>query len=365
MRAQLMMRYILGEMIPTFLIGVIGFVLVLLMLQALRLTEFVLVHGVKLTTIAEMAGYMATSFLPILFPMSLLLTVLLTYGRLSADAEVVAFRAIGLNTGYIIAPAIILAVAVLVLSLQTSYHIAPWGNRQFESLISKLGSMKPGVAIKEGTFSEGFFDLVVYANKVDSSDGHLEQVFIFDERNQKAPVTVISRRGLLVQDKDHPGHRASLRLMDGDIHSSAEGRHTKIDFTTYEIFFNEALKQESNSKSPQSMTIEELGQLLQDPKLAKEQRLEVETERHKRTALGFACLVFGAIGAGIGTVSNRRNAKSGGTVIALALIVTYYILFVTAEGFARKGEVVPWLVMWVPNGLFSVAALWVLRRSWR
>lgn len=365
MRAQLMMRYILGEMIPTFFIGVIAFVLILLMFQALRLTEFVLVHGVKIATIAEMMGYLSTSFLPILFPMSLLLTVLLTYGRLSADAEVVAFRAIGLHTGSIILPAIILSVLVSILSLQTSYHIAPWGNRQFEMLIQKLGSMKPGVAIKEGTFSEGFFDLVVYANKVDSTDGHLEQVFIFDERNQAAPVTVIAKQGKLMQDKEAPGHSASLQLMDGDIHRSAEGRHTKIDFSTYELFFSDPMKEESSSKSPPSLTIEELGEKLKNPDLPKDQRLELETERHKRTALGFACILFAAIGAGLGTVSNRRNVKSGGTVICLALIVTYYILYVAAEGAARKGDLVPWLAMWLPNGLFSIAAVWALRRAWR
>ncbi len=360
-----MMRYILGEMIPTFFIGVIAFVLILLTFQALRLTEFVLVHGVKLTTVIEMMGYLSTAFLPILFPMSLLLTVLLTYGRLSADAEVVAFRAIGLNTGYIIAPAMIMSVLVSILSLQTSYHIAPWGNRQFELLISKLGSMKPGVAIKEGTFSEGFFDLVVYANKVDSTDGHLEQVFIFDERNQAAPVTVIAKQGAIMQDKDMPGHSASLRLMDGDIHRGSDGRHTKIDFSTYDIFLSDPHKEEATGKSPPSMTIEELNEKLGAPGNTADHILELKTEREKRTALGFACVLFAAIGAGIGTVSNRRNVKSGGTVIALGLIVAYYILYVACESLARKGTVTPWMAMWLPNALFTLAAGWSLRRAWR
>ncbi|HVK62098.1 MAG TPA: LptF/LptG family permease, partial [Bdellovibrionales bacterium] len=90
MRAKLVIRYVLGEMIPTFFIGVIVFVFILLMFQALRLTEFVLIHGVQVTTIVQMMGYLSTSFLPILFPMSLLFTVLLTYSRLSADSEIVA-----------------------------------------------------------------------------------------------------------------------------------------------------------------------------------------------------------------------------------------------------------------------------------
>ena len=86
-----MIRYILGEMIPTFFMGVIVFILILLTFQALRLTDYILIHGVKVLSVVEMMGFLSTSFLPILFPMSLLFAVVLTYGRLSADAEIVAF----------------------------------------------------------------------------------------------------------------------------------------------------------------------------------------------------------------------------------------------------------------------------------
>jgi lipopolysaccharide export system permease protein len=367
MRAKLMIRYLLGEMIPTFFLGVIVFVFILLMFQALRLTEFVLVHGVKLSTVALMMAYMSTSFLPILFPMSLLFAVLLTYSRLSADSEVVAFRSVGLSMSAIVAPAIILSLLIGALSLQTSYHIAPWGNRQFEVLVTKLGATKPGVTIKEGTFSEGFFDLVVYANKVDSKKGKLSQVFIFDERNPGTPLTVIAREGVLMykQDAEQAGNSAALRLIDGDIHRTSEGRHTKIDFSTYDIFLSDPATQESHNKSPQSLTIEELGTVLKDTKLETDQRLEFETEYHKRTAIAFACILFALIGVGLGTTANRRNVKSGGMVICLSLIVAYYVIFVVAEGAARKGQLPPLAAMWLANLLFSIAAVWSLRRAWR
>ena len=113
--------------------------------------------------------------------MSLLFAVLLTYGRLSSDSEIVAFRAVGLSMGSIVVPALILGILVGALSLQTSFHLAPWGNRQFEVLFTKRGATKVGVTLKEGTFAEGFFDLVVYANKVDSKLGtwvHISELYL-------------------------------------------------------------------------------------------------------------------------------------------------------------------------------------------
>lgn len=366
LRARLLIRYVLAEMIPTFFLGVVVFVFILLMFQALRLTEFVLIHGVKLTTVLQMMGFLSTSFLPILFPMSLVFTVILTYGRLSADSEIVALRAAGLSMASIATPAFLMSILVAILSLQTSFHIAPWGNRQFEVLVTKLGSMKPGVTIKEGTFSEGFFDLVVYANKVDNKAGILSDVFIYDERNGQSPITVIAKEGRLVQDPDQPGHSASLKLIDGSMHRTNEGRHTKIDFSTYFIHLFDPVTESNGAASPPSMTISELREKLNDTKLElpKEKRLEMETEFHKRIAIGLACLVFGAIGVGLGTVTNRRNVKSGGAVVSIGMIVTYWILYVSSESLARGGHVVPWLAMWMTNVLFSVGGFFLLRRIW-
>lgn len=363
-RSNLLIRYILAEMIPTFFLGVIVFVFILLMFQALRLTEFVLIHGVKLATVLQMMGYLSTSFLAILFPMSLVFTVILTYGRLSSDSELVALRASGLSMTSIAMPAFILAVLVCVLSLQTSFHIAPWGNRKFEVLVSKLGSMKPGVTIKEGTFSEGFFDLVLYANKVDNKKGELYDVFIYDERGGDAAITVIAREGRLVQDPEKPGHAASLRLLDGSIHRTTNTRHTKIDFTTYDLKLFDPVNESISSKSPPSLSITELMSGMSDPTNKKEQTLELKTEFHKRIAIGFACLVFATIGVGLGAVTNRRNVKAGGAVISIAIIVTYWILYVTSESLARNGTLPPWIAMWIANFVFSIAGIWMLRRVW-
>ena len=70
--------------------GVVVFVSILLLFQGLRLTEFILIHGVKTETILRIMMYLSISFLPVILPMSLLFSVLLTYTRLSQDSEIVA-----------------------------------------------------------------------------------------------------------------------------------------------------------------------------------------------------------------------------------------------------------------------------------
>ncbi len=358
---RLGLRYVLGEMIPPFFLGVIVFVFILLMFQLLKLTEFVLIHGVKLSVMLEMMGYMATSFLPILFPMSLLFTVLMTYGRLSADSEIVAFKAAGYNMWHISSPAILLSILVGVLSLQMALYVAPWGNRQFEVLFAKIGSTKPTAAIREGIFSEGFFNMVVYANKVDSKRNILSQVFIYDERNGS---TVIAKQGSLLLDSSKPGQNAALRLSDGSIHRSSEGRHTKIDFANYDVYLSDPANESFRDKSPPSLTFDELKQKLRDTTLKPEQTRTFKAEFHRRFSISTACFIFALIGVGLGTSTNRRNARGGGMVICLALIVGYWILYIVGDSLAKNGTLTPWVGMWMANFIFSIAAAITLKRAW-
>lgn len=356
--------YILSEIIPSFLLGVFIFICVLLMFQALRLTEFILVHGIRYTTIIKIMGYMSISFLPMLMPMSLLFAILLSYNRLSMDSEIIALKASGVNSGSIILPSILFALLVSFVSSQTTYYLAPWGNRQFEVLINRLGNTKAAASIKEGTFSEGFFDLVVYANKVDSQSGSLSDIFIYDEKNPKAPVTIVATDGQIIPDSSRPGHAVLLRLFKGQIHRTGEN-HTVINFDSFDVFLNDPIKFEEKQKTSSSLNFTELQQLRKNPILKPEQRHEYEIEYHKRTALSVACLVFCFIGLAFGIVTNRRSGKSSGFVLSIGFIILYWIVYLSFESLVRSNKIpITWLGIWLPNMLFTAYALYKLKKSW-
>jgi lipopolysaccharide export system permease protein len=334
------------------------------MFQALRLTEFMLVHGIKSSTILKIMGYMSISFLPMLMPMSLLFAILLTYNRFSMDSEIIALKASGVNTFSIIIPSIVFAVAVTFTSSQTTYFLAPWGNRQFEVLINRLGNTKAAASIKEGTFSEGFFDLVVYANKVDSQNGSLHDVFIYDEKEPSSPVTVVASEGQIIPDSNRPGHSVLLRLFKGQIHRTGEN-HTVINFDSYDVYLNDPIKFEEKKKSLSSLNVSELEYLRHSENLNADQRHEYDIEYHKRTAVSFACLVFCLIGLAFGIVTNRRSGKSSGFVLSVGFIILYWVVYLTFESLVRSNKIpITWLGIWLPNMLFAVYALYKLRKSW-
>lgn len=355
--------YLFFEIWPSLILGVLVFIFILLMAQALRLTEFVLIHGIALETVLEMMSYLSVSFLPAILPMSLLFSVILTYGRLSQDSEIVALKAVGYSQAALTAPAAVLAILVAILSAQTSFTIAPWGNRQFEVLITKLSQTRAGATLKEGTFSEGFFDMVVYANKVNSETGELEKVFIYDGRSSDLPLTMISKSGQIIQDPKMPGHSVLLQLKDGDIHRKGE-THTKIKFGTYEVKLTDPIKEELRAKTPPSLTLSEISDQLKFNQLTDNDRRILRIEWHKRWAISIACVIFGILGVGLGTQTNRRTQKSGGLVVSLGVIIGYWLLYVTFEGMARSNQIPVIFALWTPNAVFALFTIYRMKLIW-
>jgi lipopolysaccharide export system permease protein len=350
-------------MLPGFILGMTVFVSIILMFQILRLTDFAISHGLEISVVAEIISYVCISMLPALFPMSLLFSVLMTYGRLSNDSEIVAMKAAGLSMNTLMTPALILSFFVAIISAQTSFYLAPWGNRKFEVLYTRAASSKPAVAIKAGTFSEGFFDMVVYANEVDSEKGTLKNVFIYDPRDPNSPLTIIAKSGKIIPDPEKPGHNILLRLNDGDIHRKSE-THTKIKFDSYDIKLIDPIKIEEHDKSPQSMTLTDLKKSLARTDLNEEDQRTLMTEWHKRWAIAFLCIVFGVLGVGLGTNTNRRTQKAGGMIMCVIVIVVYWGSYVTFEGLSRNGQMPPLLAMWIPNFIFGFLGIETLRRNW-
>src|SRR4030066_434249 len=99
--------YILKEVFPIFLIGLMIFTFILLMDKILKLIELIVSRGVNLSQILMLLLFISPSFLIFTIPMSVLLAILLAFGRLSTDSEITALKASGISLYQLFLPVII------------------------------------------------------------------------------------------------------------------------------------------------------------------------------------------------------------------------------------------------------------------
>lgn len=94
---------------------------------------------------------------------------------------------------------------------------------------------------------------------------------------------------------------------------------------------------------------------------AAEQRIaRYEVEVHKKLTLSFACIVFVLLGVPLAI----RFPRGGlGMVIAASSVIfaIYWVGLIGGEDLADRGLAPPWISMWIPNVLFTLVGLALVR----
>ncbi|NBY19744.1 YjgP/YjgQ family permease [bacterium] len=356
-------KYMAVEVLGSFLMGTAIFLLIMLTFQAIRLSEFVVVHQVGMKDVGRISVYLMLSFVPIAVPIAFLFSVLMGISRANSEGEVVALQSNGISLFQMFLPLGIFSVVITLVTLYSALYSVPQGNRKFELLIEKLGNERAMAALKPGVFQEGFFGLVLFAEQIIPVKNELKKVFIYDERDESNPLAITAEAGLL---KNIPQKsQLTLRLTQGSIlvdSKKSEGPQQKIDFDVYDI--NLEMGERGNSwreYSPPSFNFDQLKTRLKETLPDPPMHRKLEVELHRRFSLSFACVVFAILGFVIGTRSNR-GIRSTAVVLCLIVGLIYWLSYVGANALALSGWVVPWLGVWAPNVVFVGLGMWLYRK---
>jgi lipopolysaccharide export system permease protein len=360
-------QYLLTEVIGPFMGATVFLLFVFMMFQALRLADFFINRGVGGMMLGKLSALMALSFLPMALPPAFLMAMLMAYGRLSSDSELVAMKASGMSLIRLALPPLFLSILMIGVSLVLNSEWVPWGAREFKSTLIKVSNTKVVGTIKQGTFT-GFFDLLIFAEKVDTKTNRLEKVFIFDEREAKNPLTVVAQSGELVQVKtgNALGMAAMLKLYDGSIHHNdlAGNTYQKIDFGEYSLYLKVDEGTAETQMKPHMYTHRELLRWIAQAKPGNYDWAESRGEYWRRIATACSFVLFVFLGIGFGTVRTRA-VRAGAALTSIVVLLLYWGTQTTASAMMQKGILPPWLAMQVPNIVIGILGLVSFRRaSW-
>ncbi len=358
---RILSLYIIREISSLFLLGIVIFTLVLLMGRLIKLTELVVSNGVPLADVGRMILYLIPSFLVFTIPMAFLLAVLLAFGRLSADNEIIVLKASGISLTQVMPPVLICSVVVVMLGLGASAIGVPWGNTAFKELGLQVLKRNITSTIQEKTFWDDIPGVVMYTDHYDEQSRSLKGVVIYDGRNPKSPMTIFARDGGVTSES---GSQALLlTLRNGSIHiAGTDGLYRLVNFGEYSMTVGENGGSTAISRNESDMWLPELQRQIDDPATSPPDRLKMQTELQSRFTFPFASLVFAILAVPLG-IQNRRSGKSGGFTVSIAIILAYYILMSVVRSLAEKGGVLPAVALWLPNILFFAMGWFFLRMA--
>jgi lipopolysaccharide export system permease protein len=356
--------YIFKEILPIFFISLMTFTVILLMDKIFKLVELIVARGVNPVQILKLLMFISPSFLIFTIPMGFLVSILLTFGRLSSDSEITALKASGMSLYQLFFPIALFAIAAyLVTSLLVLYGL-PWGNRGFKSTLFAILQSKANVEIKERVFNDAFEGLVVYVDRVPIEGEKLEGILIYDERDKASLNTIFAREGFLINNPQ--SNDVILRLLQGDIHrlDPRTNVYQKIEFDAYDLRLDvaKALVAIGRKLKDREMAVDEIHNKITLKKQMGEDTTSLQVEIHKRYAFPFACLIFALIGVPLG-VQPHRSGRSHGFVLSILILLAYYVSLSFFEVIALRKEISPFLGGWMPNFLFGGFGLYLFIKT--
>jgi LPS export ABC transporter permease LptF/LPS export ABC transporter permease LptG len=346
-------RYIFREVIRHALLGLLIFTFVLFVPKLVRLMEILVRHSGSVSQIAILFLCVVPSLLVFTIPMAVLIGVLLGLGRMSMDSEIIAITSLGISRKRILAPVAILAATGAALTLAMTLWLAPLSLRTGRSLEFTLLTSQFSFVVQPRVFDERFPHMVLYINDVSASGTHWNGVFLAEAGTGNASQITLAENAIVIAEPSLG--KLELHLNGGATHEYDRATPDHYSITAFGRsdwpieFSNLAPPNERQISNPERTT----GQLWREHGPGWR---EARVELHQRFAFPVACFVFALIAVPLGA-QPRRGGRAAGSLLAIVIIASYYLLLVTGAGFARQGLVTPAAGMWAANAVLALIAL--------
>jgi LPS export ABC transporter permease LptF/LPS export ABC transporter permease LptG len=366
LRPRLLDRYVAAEILPPAGLGVVLFSFILLLNHITQLTGILIARGADLHTILRIFLNLMPSILAITIPMAFLLGVLIAFGRLAADSEIVALRASGVSVARMLRPVVLLSLAAAGVTLYIMAVSLPESNQTYREIFYSLVVSKARSGVRPRVFNDDLIPgLVLYVSDIPAETGQWQNVFIHDARDPQKPRVILARSGRLAIDRQR--ERVELRLQQGTRHSfsTVDPAHYQEErFLTLEspLDFTALFPKLPLSKGDREMTLGELEQRIEKLQRQGKPATEIapfKVEWHKKFAIPGACVVFGLLGVGL-SLGSRKEARSAAFALSIGVIFVYYVLIRLGEQAGDTGLMPPVLSMWGANVVLGLAGLGLL-----
>ena len=371
-------RWLLGQIIPPMIFAISAFTVISLSVGVMfDLIRKIVEFGLPLFLALKVLFFSLPSFLVLSFPMAVLLSTLLAYGKLSSNSELLALKSLGIKTSRIISPAIALSIFMTGLTFYFNDNLVPRSNKLAETTLrAGMGSSFSGETQKYNIMFARYGSRInASSKKPTKSNTHLTHIFYSSlfENNIMKGVTVLDysrediQQILKANSAKFDKKNSSWIFSEGSIVSiDPRGQTTNIKFKEYTYPFVEGPL--DLAKVPKDSTEMTLKQALEAEKIYKKtgnlkeiRRIQVRIQ--EKFTLPCACLVFGLIGSTLGSKSSLRSSKSQGFGLSVILILIYYVMSFVFSSFGVKGVFPPIIAAWLPVLISLGGGIYLLRKS--
>ncbi len=170
-----------GPFVVTFFISLF----ILLMQFLWKYIDDLVGKGLEWYIIAELLFYFSVTFVPLALPLAVLLSSIMTMGKMGEHYELVAFKSAGISLRRIMWPMVMISFVLVLAAFYFSNNVLPAANLKALSLLYDLRQQRPAFNITEGVYYHGIDNFVIRVDDKDDGGQTLRGIKIYDHRDRR------------------------------------------------------------------------------------------------------------------------------------------------------------------------------------
>ena len=390
-------RYVFGAFLTSFFLAFLVLSFVLTVGLMVQIVGYML-QGIPVDLVARFAFVSFPETMQWTIPIALLVSSILVFSRMSADSEVAAMRACGVNLLTVTRWPLLFAVVCTALGVFVNNEIVPRGHQVRRDLTRRI-SVGAGLELLEpGRVIDDFPKVKIYFEEKEGN--WLKDLIVLDFSNPKVDRMVTAAKALVTSegrdvvldlhgmtvdplDERNPGMaraaRFQYRVKDA-LKDRTYKRKVK-DFRFLEMM-DKIREAKSDVKNPEVAAARKAKERLEKAdgrdrtekkdavakelklgkKVFKRQLSELRTEFQKRMVFAFASICFVLVGIPLGIRAPRRESSIG-MAIALVVALGYYLVVILMTSMDKSYAVRPDLLIWLPVVLCAALAGYLIPKN--
>jgi len=413
---KILNRYLLKELITPFFTTFFILIFVLLSQFVLKNLDRFLGKGLSIGVIFKFLFLNSAWIVSLAMPMAVLVTTLMTFGKLSSNNEITAFKASGITYNALLKPCLFFGIVILTILIPYNLWLLPELNHDVRKLSFKISKNRPDIEFNENMLNTLSDKIIYLGDRINQNS--FSDIIIFNNQFTNSHNTIFSENGEF--QSMHDG--ILLNLNNGSIHENSiiNDEYRKTFFNKYKIaipfdelgyneqqnlikqeremnislliekvnFFKNRVKNEKKKLNENNKGLENLNQQLAninsnseplkkskllnkinilEKKIIRNERLipiysketnKFEVEIHKNFSVPFACIIFVLLGMPLGILARKSNLGIS-VSISLGVFIIYWIFLILGEELADKTIINPFIAMWAPNIVLSIFAYYL------
>ncbi|MGN6249152.1 MAG: LptF/LptG family permease [Ginsengibacter sp.] len=195
---KLILKAFAGPFIATFFITLFVFMMQILW----KYIDDLVGKGLDMFTLTKFLIYASATLVTLAMPISILLSSIMTFGKLGENFELVAIKSSGISLLRFMRPLLFVSILLSGVAFLFANYIAPVANLKFAVIYHDIYEKSPAFDLKDGIFYNGFRGFAIKVDKKDKDRSTLHKVLIYEQNNGVQDNTIISESGKMSMSDD-------------------------------------------------------------------------------------------------------------------------------------------------------------------